>query len=275
MKKLLVAGIAAAALCGAPALAADLPVKAPVYRAAAEPLFSWSGFYVGLNAGGERSTADIVLVPGSSFTAANIAFLSANGSLELRDTSFTGGAQAGANVQSGIAVFGLEGDFNYFGFKASRSGLFTSGPPASLAPYIQSEVVKADWLATMRARLGVTSGMTLFYVTGGLAVADVKFAQGLSFLGGVFPVNTGSVSQTKAGWTVGGGVEWAAKNNWSVKAEYLYADLGKVSFSSDDTLVPGAGFSLVHSAHLTANIVRLGVNYKFGDMGKAPVVAKY
>lgn len=264
MRKLLLATSALIALAAGSAGAADMPVKAAVYNAPASVVaYNWSGFYVGLNAGGERGTADIVLVPGPSWTAANNAFLSTNGSLALRNTSFTGGAQAGANVQSGIVVFGLEGDFNYFGFKASRSGLFTSAPPASTAPYTQTEVVKADWLATVRARLGVTSGMALFYVTGGLAVADVTFAQGLSFIGGANPVNTGSVSKTKAGWTVGGGVELAAKNNWSVKAEYLYADLGNVSFFSDDTLNPGTGFSLVHSAHLTANIVRLGVNYRY------------
>ena len=203
MKKFLLLAVALAIGAG-PAFGADMPVKAPVMKAPVEPLFSWTGFYLGLNAGAERGTGDIWVDPGPDWTAENKAFLRQNGALKVRDISFTGGGQAGFNIQSGALVFGAEGDFNYLGLRATGSGFFSGVAPVSLGDYFQTEEVKADWLATLRGRLGLTSGKILFYATGGLAVADVKFTQNLHYTGGNGTTrNDGSVSQTKIrldGW---------------------------------------------------------------------------
>jgi outer membrane immunogenic protein len=110
----------------------------------------------------------------------------------------------------------------------------------------------------------------LFYVTGGLAVADYNFTQASFFPNCPCGVST-SVSQARVGWTAGAGVQYAINSAWSVKAEYLYVDLGSASFA--DSLAAG-GFPLAtftHSVRLTENIGRVGVNYRWGG----PLVAKY
>jgi outer membrane immunogenic protein len=106
-------------------------------------------------------------------------------------------------------------------------------------------------------------------VTGGLAVTELKYNNTFTeTFSGLF--ENGSVSKTKAGWTVGGGVEHAVLNAWSVKAEYLYVDFGSVS-STGVTQRFDETFS--HSANLKSHIVRAGINYKF-DWGKGPVAGK-
>ena len=119
------------------------------------------------------------------------------------------------------------------------------------------------------------------YATGGLAVTDLHVAN--AFVTTNNPANTAagasSNSQTRAGWTVGGGGEWALWQNWSVKAEYLFVDFPSLSTSANvsDPLDPSPDI-FVTSANLKAHIARVGINFKF-DWGKgkgpAPVVARY
>jgi outer membrane immunogenic protein len=137
---------------------------------------------------------------------------------------------------------------------------------------------ESNWLITLRPRLGFAFDRFLVYATGGLALANQKFSQNITQLNLVF-TEAGSVSDTKVGWTAGAGIEYAFDNSWSMKAEYLYVDPGSVSFSStgvtaaDCGCIPGNLYNAVHSAHLKANIVRAGLNYKFGNY-YAPVVTK-
>ena len=125
-----------------------------------------------------------------------------------------------------------------------------------------------DWFFTVRSRLGLAMDRSLFYVTGGLAVGNERFSQFfLHTASGTF--EAGSSSDTRVGWTVGAGGEYAFTNNWSVKAEYLYVDLGSTGFNSVNNLLPA--FTAINSARLTENIGRVGINYHFNG----PVVAKY
>jgi len=107
----------------------------------------------------------------------------------------------------------------------------------------------------------VTFGSWLPYVTGGLAVGRVSYSDF-----GFFPFlpssNTSSITQTRVGWTAGGGVEWKFDQRWSIKAEYLYVDLGS---TTDTSLNSNVGFSasIIHNHHLTENIARIGLNYSF------------
>ena len=110
----------------------------------------------------------------------------------------------------------------------------------------------------------------MLYVTGGLAYGDVNYAAQTDFR----PVGTtlyaADFNNTKVGWTVGAGAEWAFAQNWSAKVEYLYVDLGNASATVNAIpLLPP--FQVAYTWKTQENIVRVGVNYKFGG----PVVAKY
>jgi outer membrane immunogenic protein len=128
MKHLISGSVAAVALALAaagPVGAADMPVKASVYKApAVAPLYNWTGYYVGLNAGGAWGSSDVVTLAhgdGSFFVPASLASIAVNGRANIQPSGFTGGVQGGYNWQAGNIVAGVELDFNYFGTKASRS----------------------------------------------------------------------------------------------------------------------------------------------------------
>lgn len=214
MKKIISSGVAAVALLvAAPAFAADIaqpyPTKAPPMIA--EPVFTWTGFYLGANAG---------YAWGSGEAGANL--------LGLDPDGFLGGGQIGVNYQfDNNVVLGAEADFQGSDIKDSRFGYST----------------KMDYFGTVRARLGYAFGNVLPYVTGGLAWGHNEVKDTVLGL---------SADNTAVGWTVGGGVEYALTNNWTVKAEYLYMDLGEDYYTS-----------IGDKSGLTANIVRAGVNYKF------------
>jgi outer membrane immunogenic protein len=249
------------------ASAADLPRKAPAYSPPPPPLaYNWTGFYVGVNAGGAWGRSDVSLLPPGVFTPQDVAILQANAQPRFDPAGFTGGGQVGYNWQINNFLLGLESDINYIGLKETvTSPVF---PGFALFVAAQSTAsMKTDWLFTLRPRAGLTVNNWLFYVTGGLAVGNEKFAQSI-FFPASGSVNAGSVSKTNAGWTVGGGAEWAFAGNWSAKLEYLYVDLGSVSFTSLNSVV-GANATFVHSADLRENIVRLGLNYRFSGPGGA------
>jgi outer membrane immunogenic protein len=128
---------------------------------------------------------------------------------------------------------------------------------------------KLSWLGTVRARAGVTVTPTvLAYVTGGLAYGEVKTDFAIAGTNGVTPVAAAfGSSTTKAGWTVGVGLEGRIVGNWTGKIEYLYVDLGTVSGGPfiSPVLALGGGFVATNfSSHVTDNILRAGINYKFG-----------
>lgn len=108
--------------------------------------------------------------------------------------------------------------------------------------------------------------MWLLYATGGLALADVSYSDVL-----VFPTSSNAASSRTvlAGWTVGAGAEWAFAPNWSVKAEYLYVDLGTTSYTMTNATFPAATILVDH--RLTENIGRIGINYQFSR----PMIARY
>ena len=126
---------------------------------------------------------------------------------------------------------------------------------------------KLEWFATLRGRLGatVTPG-ALAYVTAGLAVGEIMTAGTVFGIdGNGKPVNTiVSSHNTKAGWTVGGGIEGRLAGNWTAKLEYLYLDLGTVS--TVPTPAMNATVATAFNSRVTDNIVRVGVNYKFGPL---------
>jgi outer membrane immunogenic protein len=274
MKRLTLTGIALVSLAVGPAMAADL--RTPVYTKAPvmAPIFSWTGFYIGLNGGYSwgRSNTD--------FTITGVPA----GSVSQDMNGWLGGGQIGYNWQSGTFVFGLEADIQATGQKGTFNfATATSCPIINIAvlPCLTGSggiEQKLPWFGTLRGRLGVTPAPTwLLYVTGGLAYGEVDTnatftATTTAFLGG--PVissvsTTASSNTTNVGWVIGAGAEWAISGPWSAKLEYLYMDLGTVTTSFAG---PGPFTLMTTSSRITDNIVRVGVNYRFGG---SPVVARY
>lgn len=266
------------------ASAADLPVKAPRYAPPPPPLpLSWTGWYVGLNAGGDWGTSDssttvgtgggfFSFAGGSCFTTScqvNIPDVASAGDQSTDTNGFTGGGQAGFNWQTGNIVLGLETDFQYFRSAGSSSKTvpLISGLPGSVTV---TSSMSTDWLFTLRPRLGWAVNNWLFYATGGLAVT--KLNADWTFNETRFSNSAaGSASETKAGWTVGGGVEAMLPGRWVIGAEYLYVNFDDVSATAGANLPSGCngpGFCGVpdpftHSADLKANIVRARLSKLF------------
>ena len=204
------------------AAAADLSL-APLYKAPpAEiaPVYNWTGFYLGANGGGGW---------GHSFWNANTTGINLSGG--------QAGGTLGYNRQLGNVVFGLEGDVDWSGFNGTNT---TVGCPGGCS-------TSDSWLSTVRGRIGYSFDRVMPYATGGLAVGDIRASM---------PGFTGGTS-TNAGWTLGGGVEFALPGNWTAKAEYLRVDLG--SFNCTGCTPAPAG-----NVSLQENVFRAGVNYHFG-----------
>jgi outer membrane immunogenic protein len=228
------AGFAAAAMPGAQA--ADMPVKAPRYY---EPTASWAGWYIGAHAGAAWQKAD-VNSNANHYDDKRFSFPSAS----ISKTGFIGGGQIGYNWQHGNFVFGIEADGSGLSGRASA----TVGSDA--ATYSS----RISWLSTVRGRFGLAVGDTMAYMTAGVAFGGVKNSVVL------FPGDTdssNSISKTKTGWTVGGGVEHMLNRNWTIGLEGLFVDLGRSTVDSPDGGVGNFQFNN------QAIIGRLKVNYKF------------
>jgi outer membrane immunogenic protein len=277
MKKLMIGAIATLALTTA-AFAADLPArtytKAPAVVA---PVYNWTGFYAGVNLGGGWGSSNIGVTPSAQWLASGLAsdaatnaILVNNGPDRLRSNGFVGGAQAGYNWQSGMTVFGLEGDLQYNGMKGSAVRCcFLNAVNNDNFQF--NEAFKASWLATVRGRVGfLATPDILLYVTGGLAAGDQQFSDSRT-APTTIETYAGSVNTSKVGWTVGAGVEGVISGNWTAKLEYLYVDLGSVSTVGPAIAPVNPLYSVGYQARFTENIVRVGVNYHFAS----PVVAKY
>jgi outer membrane immunogenic protein len=236
------------------ARAADI---APVSTTAPAPGgYSWTGFYLGLNAGGTWGSSAITTTLNPTPIPANNAAVAAADSPTINSSGITGGIGAGYNWQIGSVVLGVEADFDYLGLKGSQNagGTFSVGNPGAFAT---SNSIQTDWLFTARPRLGVMFDRWLVYGTGGLAVSNPQFN---SVKTDTFNQNeAASFSAIRAGWTVGGGGEYALGNGWSLKVECLYADFGSVPVSA----LEGSRITFTHNVPLTANIVRGGINFKF------------
>jgi outer membrane immunogenic protein len=285
MKKILLSATALSFALTASAFAADLPNrKAPAYIPPPPPPPLWSGFYVGLNAGGTFSDNSNVLVQGAGGNVPAFFALQSAGavptSVSLSNSGFIGGGQVGYNYQFGFGGFGgLAGGW-LVGIEADIGGIAGSSNNASAGgvfgpfPFSTSVNRSLDYIGTVRGRLGYLFTPTLLiYGTGGLAYGGANL--GLNLAGPApFAIAT-SYSDTRVGWTAGGGVEWMFMPNWSAKIEYLYYNLG-TAVGPAGFVTGGANFDSIRPvAKFSGNIVRAGVNYHFNWAAPAPVLAKY
>jgi outer membrane immunogenic protein len=224
MKRVILAALAVVTMMGA-ANAADLPrrhampTKAPAY---VEPGYNWTGFYAGINGGYGFGHSDWGAPAGSSG-------FNVNGGLV--------GGTLGYNYQMGRVVFGLEGDVDWSDIRGSTVNLPCLGSSCE---------THNSWLATARGRIGYTFNRVMPYVTAGAAFGDVKMnAVGLA-----------SETDTRAGWTAGGGAEFALTGPWTAKVEYLYVDLGKANCTA-------ASCGVSTDVDFNTSLVRAGFNYRF------------
>lgn len=247
MKRVIVSLLAATCLNTA-ALAADLPSRrAPAPYIA--PIFTWTGFYIGVNAGyAFNGDSKLKNVNFSNFSDVNYTVIR-----NSDDGSFTGGAQAGYNYQMGSVVFGIEADINY---AAVEKKYFASTDIAGFAGELNAKS-EVEWYGTLRPRLGfVPVDRLLVFVTGGLAYGQVKTSA--TFLDTTGRNVNGSKDDTRVGWTLGAGLEYAITDNVTVKGEYAYVDLG----DKNRTWTNGIDFLTVKE-ETNFHVVRAGLNYKF------------
>ena len=245
MKKVLLAGAAIAALTlGAfPAAAADLSNR-PVYKApmSVPVVYNWTGFYIGGHVGYGWGSSDWNQTASSFGLALDRSVTSAN------QNGFLGGGQVGVNWQTGMWVFGVEGDWSW----TDANGC--SGHTVFPA---YSGCTNNNWYATVTGRLGVAFDRSLIYAKGGVAFADQD--QSITFAG---VTTTNTPSNTRTGWTVGAGWEYALWDNWSAKIEYDFMDFGKESVGFNYTANP-AGLTERWNIDEQVHVVKLGLNYRF------------
>jgi outer membrane immunogenic protein len=244
MKKLLLAGIAFAAVAG-PATAADL-ARRPVYKARQliPYVYNWTGFYIGAHIGYGWDSEDPSAVGIEHQHLNPIPSYNANRGLA--------GLQAGVNYQIKSWVVGGEGEFAW----TSISGGATWFPPgADFEPHTISSDVKR--LATAAGRVGYAFDRALIYAKGGAAWENVDYGHSHTHASGFVHLFSGSAA--RSGWLIGGGIEYAFWQNVSAKIEFDHIDFG----SKDITTSDAAGDFVIFNIGQRLNIVKTGINYKF------------
>ena len=271
-KTLLSAAATALVFAAGSAFAADLSnLKGAPLSPPPPPL--WTGFYAGLNLGGGwdassgQSGSSAYYDPnfpfGTTIGGVSNLFFLPNGNTTGSAYGVIGGGQVGYNFQFGQSVvIGAETDIQATSLSgsgpqnsASWPSPFTAGGVLAPVAAFNSSQVSMPYVGTLRGRAGYLINPTLLvYVTAGLAYNGI---------------DAWGYSNTRTGWTAGGGVEWMFAPNWSAKLEYLYADLSGGGVTGDFSWNYGYNF------HPQINIARVGVNYHFNMGAPAPVLAKY
>jgi outer membrane immunogenic protein len=270
--------------------AADMRTKAPD----GAPVISWTGFYIGLNAGDTWSDNPVDVTTTNSFnnsaalsslgmTYGPAAAAGSSGSVPLNSNYFSGGGQIGYNYELAPRwVAGIEADIQGVAHNtnsATATNTVQRAAPSAVGNTVVTTInvtQNLDYLGTVRGRLGYLVEPALWaYATGGLAYGGVSSDTSIS--GGEVPntgstdfATAGSFSGTRTGWTVGGGAEWLFAPSWSVKVEYLYYDLGTVTYSNGQEVSVLTGSTIntfinnsSSSVHFCGNLIHVGLNWHF------------
>jgi outer membrane immunogenic protein len=230
---------------------------------------SWTGFYAGLHGGWAFARAN------ASYDTAITDFLFAPGAFDLNDSGPLFGGQIGYNWQTANWMLGVEADLSGTGIRGFQSqppfciatdvGCGFSGPVLAAGSFMRQDV---NWLASLRGRVGHVWGPGLIYVTGGAAWANIDYQANLTGRFGcggegcAFPI---AFSKTQSGWTIGGGYEWPAWSNWTLRGEYLFYRFGGVSTTaaavSGALSCPAACSVTYRWNDLDIHTLRVGLNY--------------
>jgi outer membrane immunogenic protein len=257
------------------AQAADLAARVPMYAVPTAVVYNWTGFYIGGNAGGGwQDNKSASFTPNGALLALT---LGGPPPQSFHTSGALGGAQYGYNWQFHPNwVAGVEVDFDFSDIKGSRSANFLG--VGGLAPQLYSSTASEEikWFGTVRGRLGfLPISNLLLYGTGGFAYGKVDQNAGILNVGGTtVGVGTascvgfttcyaGTSSRIATGWTAGGGAEYGLSRSWTIRAEYLYVDLGRNNFA-ETVVAPGAVDSFTARFNPTTfHAVRGGFNFRF------------
>jgi opacity protein-like surface antigen len=249
-----------------PAVTAGMPVKAPPPAAPASAV-TWAGCYVGATLGGAFEHVTYAGTPSASLNlpadAANLAAVTTG---SMNKTTPIAGGEGGCNWQAREFVLGIETDLSGFGRTQSANTASTATP--FFTAFTANSTASSNWLYTLRPRLGVANGHWLIFATGGLALGNFNFSQSvfyndtalLAFFGIPPTSQAGSFNSTVAGEVVGGGIEYALSNNWSVKSEYLYVNFASRHMTETGVILP---FTETSKDKLCMSIARAGVDYRW------------
>ncbi len=260
MKKLLLATTALVVMTAA-ATAADLPARtmAPAPLPVVAPVFTWSGFYAGINGGYVFNETSARLRGTTGLTAGQIAALPGRGSMD--DEGFTIGGHVGGNMQFGMFVAGLEADIAYSDIARSRTfavpaGVFT---PLAVGAGTLTLGSDLDFLGTVRGRVGLAFDRFMIYGTGGFAYGGVNDRYSTNFAGTAFDLSGGNNDDdVRVGYAVGVGAEYAFTTNLILGVEYLYYDLGH-----DNITVGTAAQNATYRVNHTGDVIRGRLSFKF------------
>jgi outer membrane immunogenic protein len=252
--------VGAMLLFAGPALAADVGNSASSYKAPPlAPVFSWTGWYIGANAGfgwGQSTSPNI----SSNFINDGGFFPS------LSPRGFVGGGQIGYDWQANPNwMVGLVADFQGADIKASGDPTIRFNWGGNCCTITNSLSNTLDFLGTGRMRVGYTSGNWLFYGSGGVAFGDVRSSVGFRSINPNINSDwrfSGSNSETLDGWAAGAGVNYALTRNWIWGVDYLHYDLGRTSATASTPCATGP-CSVTASQKVGGDIVRGVINYKF------------
>jgi len=264
MKRWIIAGAGALVWMAAvsPSGAADIPaapvVKAPV---AVAPTQSWYGFYIGIHGGYGWGRSAIQYTP-DAFYAPLLLAAGVPGSAAGSPKGFLGGITYGSNWQFDRIVIGTDSDFSFTDIKASQAFSGTVGG----VPFTANASQRLSWFGTTRLRGGFLLGdHILLYGTGGLASghADSTTTNNVPIAGGCLLAGacaTGSGGKNMWGWAAGGGVEYA-EGPWQFRVEYLHYDLGTLTYTMRDLVVP---LNFINtSVRVNGDMVRGAITYRF------------
>jgi opacity protein-like surface antigen len=251
MKKLMIASTSLIALVGGSAVAADIPVNAPVYKSVPLTSFSWTGFYIGGHSGsgwGHKNWFEDATQSGGG------------GPIGFRDASYDdfsgwlGGGQLGANYQAGWVMWGVQADISGAHIIGSDNHCFPEVTGVS-----QTCATKIKSLGTVTGRIGAAFDRSLVYVLGGWAWARENHENFCNLCG----LLNWTASETRSGWTVGVGGEYAFAGAWSAFLQYNYMNFGTRNdrFIASLSSVP----PFTEDIRQNLNVVKVGVNYKFGS----------
>ena len=264
------------------ASAADLPRKAPP-APLPPPAFSWTGFYAGGNVGAAWSRSNVNYAANDPLSAEiffNAPFFAPPPSASVRDSSLFGGLQLGYNWQFAPAwLIGAEADFDWSGLKGSATTGGPFFPPFTFANSVEQRV---RWFGTVRGRLGYLPLPNLMvFVTGGFAFGRIEqsatYTTEAGAVGSIPPFNfacigagapcfAGSSKGTETGWTIGGGIEYALWQNWTIRGEYLHVSLASKSVT-ETAITPSPGFLPssfnANFGRTNLDIARFALNYQF------------
>jgi outer membrane immunogenic protein len=254
MKKLLLLGIAlVAGVASGPSGAADLQPRMSMKAPAMAPIYSWTGCYIGANAGGGSDHESFTNVNPHRLPNFDLGSQHAGGAM--------GGGQIGCDYQAGNWVVGAQGMFDATSFKGSNHVVPVFGDPQF--PNVFDLSSRVSWLTTATARIGyAVQPQLLVYARGGAAWmrSDLNYA-----ITGMGVTDTYSGAETRTGWTAGAGVEYLMAANWSVFAEYSHMDFGTSTLNTTFILDPSP--EPIRIGH-RIDTVMLGLNYRIGTLGR-------